>query len=58
LKIVIRFDYKKNIIIVFLFIQDLLQSIQAQRELVEQAAAAIAFCRKKHSYNGTLQEVD
>lgn len=38
-------------------IQELLQLIQAQRDLMDQAAAAIAFCKKKYSYSGNLQEL-
>ncbi|CAK5104387.1 unnamed protein product [Meloidogyne enterolobii] len=33
------------------------QLIQAQRDLMDQAAAAIAFCKKKYSYSGNLQEL-
>uniref|UniRef100_A0A914HVE1 Anillin homology domain-containing protein n=1 Tax=Globodera rostochiensis TaxID=31243 RepID=A0A914HVE1_GLORO len=35
----------------------LLQCIQMQQELVEQATAAIAYCRKKFPFSGTLQEL-
>ena len=42
---------------IFFHFQDLLQAIQAQQELVEQAVAAIKYCQKKFSFNGTLQEV-
>nr|CAD2194332.1 unnamed protein product [Meloidogyne enterolobii] len=38
-------------------VQELLQLIQAQRDLMDQAAAAIAFCKKKYSYSGNLQEL-